>query len=213
MLARKHHTKVASEKELPCHADGKEVVVKVLGIVGSPRIGGNTEQLTQEALRVVGDNGIDTELVRLAEKSILPCTGCGVCESEEICPLDDDLLPLYHRLKEAHGIILASPVYFGSASPQLKAFMDRAGYISYNNGYTLARKVGGPLVVAGRNGGNFTNSQLILWFMILGMIVPGSNDWNTAFGSSAGEIWDDSSGIDTARVFAENLAWLVKKLG
>jgi multimeric flavodoxin WrbA len=187
--------------------------VKVLAIVGSPRIGGNTEQLTQEALRVIGETGIDTELVQLADKSILPCTSCDACESEEFCPLDDDLLPLYHRLKEAHGIILASPVYFGSATPQLKAFMDRAGYISYNNGYTLARKVGGPLVVAGRNGGNFTNAQLILWFMILGMIVPGSNDWNTAFGTSPGEIWDDSSGIDTVRVFAENVAWLVKKLG
>ncbi len=117
--------------------------MKVVGIVGSPRRGGNTEQLTQEALRIIEEEGIDTELVRLAERSILPCTSCGACESEEICPLDDDLSPLYHRLKEAQGIILASPVYFGSASPQLKSFMDRAGYISYNNGYTLARKAGG----------------------------------------------------------------------
>jgi multimeric flavodoxin WrbA len=196
-----------------CIPDGKEVVVKVLGIVGSPRIGGNTEQLTQEALRIIAEKGIDTELVRLAEKTVLPCTACGACESEETCSLDDDLMPMYNRLKEAHGIILASPVYFGSATPQLKAFMDRAGYISYNNGYTLARKVGGPLVVAGRNGGNFTNAQLIMWFMILGMIVPGSNDWNTAFGSEPGEIWEDTSGIDTVRGFAESLAWLVKKLG
>ena len=187
--------------------------MKVVGIVGSPRIGGNTEQLTQEALRIIGEKGIDTELVRLAEKTILPCTGCDACESEETCPLDDDLLPLYHRLREANGIILASPVYFGSATPQLKAFMDRAGYISYNNGYTFARKAGGPLVVAGRNGGNFTNAQLILWFMILGMIVPGSNDWNSAFGSEPGDIWEDTSGIDTVRVFAQNLAWLVTKLG
>lgn len=187
--------------------------MKVVGIVGSPRIGGNTEQLTQEALRIIGEKGIDTELVRLAEKTILPCTGCDACESEETCPLDDDLLPLYHRLREVNGIILASPVYFGSATPQLKAFMDRAGYISYNNGYTFARKAGGPLVVAGRNGGNFTNAQLILWFMILGMIVPGSNDWNSAFGSEPGDIWEDTSGIDTGRVFAENLAWLVTKLG
>ena len=187
--------------------------MKVIGIVGSPRIEGNTEQLTQEALSIIKGNGIDTELIRLAEKNILPCTACDACESEETCPLDDDLLPLYHRLKQADGIILASPVYFGSATPQLKAFMDRAGYISYNNGYTFARKAGGPLVVAGRNGGNFTNAQLILWFMILGMIVPGSNDWNTAFGTKAGEVWEDTSGIDTVRVFADNLAWLVKKLG
>jgi len=169
--------------------------------------------LTQEALRIIQGRGIDTELVRLAEKNILPCTACGACESEETCPLDDDLLPLYRRLKEADGIILASPVFFGSATPQLKAFMDRAGYISYKNGYTFSRKAGGPLVVAGRNGGNFTNAQLMLWFMGLGMVVPGSTDWNTAFGTQPGEIWEDKSGINTVRVFAENLAWLVKKLG
>jgi len=186
--------------------------MNVIGIVGSPRIGGNTEQLTQEALRIVEEQGIDSELVRLAEKDILPCTVCGACKNEETCTLEDDLLPLYHRLKEADGIILASPVFFGSATPELKAFMDRAGYISYNNGYTLARKAGGPLVVAGRNGGNFTNSQLILWFLILGMVVPGSNDWNTAFGSAPGDIWEDSSGIEAVRKFANNLAWLVKKL-
>jgi len=186
--------------------------MKVIGIVGSPRIRGNTEQLTEEALRIVQEQGIDTQLVRLAEKKILPCTACGACEGEETCTLDDDLLSLYQAVKGADGLILASPVFFGSATPQLKAFMDRAGYISYNNGFTFARKAGGPLVVAGRNGGNFTNVQLILWFMILGMIVPGSTDWNTAFGSAPGDIWKDSGGIDAVRNFATNLAWLIKKL-
>jgi len=186
--------------------------MKVMGIVGSPRIHGNTEQLTEEALRMLREQGIETELVRLAVKEILPCTACGTCEDEETCTLDDDLLPLYRAVKDADGLILASPVFFGSATPQLKAFMDRAGYISYNNGFTFARKAGGPLVVAGRNGGNFTNAQLMLWFMILGMIVPGSTDWNTAFGSAPGEIWNDTGGIDAVRNFAGNLAWLVKKL-
>jgi multimeric flavodoxin WrbA len=186
--------------------------MKVIGIVGSPRIKGNTEQLTEEALRILREQNIDTELIRLAEKKVLPCTACGACESEETCILDDDLLPLYHAVKGADGLILASPVFSGSATPQLKAFMDRAGYISYNNGFTFARKAGGPLVVAGRNGGNFTNAQLMLWFMILGMIVPGSTDWNTAFGSAPGEIWKDTAGIEAVRNFAGNLAWLIKKL-
>ena len=186
--------------------------MKVVGIVGSPRIGGNTEQLTQEALRVIEGNGIDTEMVRLAEMDILPCTGCRLCKVEEDCPLEDDLLPLYQQLKEADGIILASPVFFGSATPELKTFMDRAGYISYNNDYTFARKVGGPLVATGRNGGNFTNAQLMLWFMILGMIVPGSTGWNTALGTGVGEIWEDTRGIEIVRTFAENLSWLVNKL-
>ena len=85
--------------------------MKVIGVVGSPRIGGNTEQLTEEALRIIQEEGIDTELIRLAERKVVPCTVCGACEGEETCPLDDDLLPLYQRLKEADGIILASPVF------------------------------------------------------------------------------------------------------
>lgn len=186
--------------------------MKVVAFVGSPRVGGNTELVTGEALKIIEEAGVETELVRLADKDIQPCTDCELCESGETCPIDDDLLPLYFKAKEAEGIILASPVYFSSASAKMKAFMDRAGLISYNNGYTFRRKVGGPLTVAGRNGGNYTNSQLLLWFMILGMIVPGSTDWNCAFGNEIGEIWEDKEGIQTIQRFAENLAWLVKKL-
>jgi len=94
----------------------------------------------------------------------------------------------------------------------MKAFMDRAGYISYQNGYTFRRKAGGALTVAGRSGGNATISQMLLWFMILGIVVPGSTDWNCAFGHEIGEIWNDADGLDNARVFAENLVWLMRKL-
>ena len=187
-------------------------IVKVVAIVGSPRIGGNTEILTREALRVIEAAGLETEMIRLAEKKVLPCNACGACTSGEVCSIDDDLMSLYNKVKEADGLIIASPVYFGSATPLLKAFMDRVGYISLNNGYPLARKPGGPLTVAGRNGGNFTNAQLILWFIAQGMIVPGSIDWNCAFGNEIGEIWNDERGVKTVRIFAQNLAWLVKKL-
>ncbi len=186
--------------------------MKVIAFVGSPREEGNTVLATREALEVIAQSGIETELVRLAEKDIRPCTGCEACASGETCSINDDLLPLYFKAKEADAIILATPVYFSSASAQLKAFMDRAGYISFQNGYTFRRKAGGPLTVAGRNGGNFTNAQLLLWFMILGMVVPGSIDWNCAFGNAIGEIRRDEDGLKTIRSFAENLAWLVKKL-
>ena len=69
---------------------------------------------------------------------------------------------------------MASPVYFGSVTAPMKAFMDRAGYIAYQNDSAFKRKAGGALTVAGRSGGNYTNTQLLLWFMILGMVVPGA---------------------------------------
>ena len=104
--------------------------MKAIAIVGSPRKNGNTEMLARHTLKAISEEGLDTELVSLAGLNILPCNACMVCRDEEKCPLDDDLFPLYTKIKEAEAVILASPVYFGSATAQLKAFMDRAGYIA-----------------------------------------------------------------------------------
>jgi len=186
--------------------------LKVIGVVGSPRKDGNTEFLTRHTLKAIEDEGLDTELIRLAGLDIRPCNACMVCQNEERCPIDDDLFPLYTKMKEAEGIILASPVYFGSATALLKAFMDRAGYISLKNGRTFAGKVGGPLVVARRAGQTFTFAQIMYWFHILGFFMPGSTYWNIAFGREKGEVKEDKEGLTTAWNFGKNLAFLVKNL-
>jgi multimeric flavodoxin WrbA len=186
--------------------------MNVIAFAASPREDGNTELVTREVLGILEARGIKTDLVRLHDKDIQPCTACDFCKSAEACTIEDDLFELYLKAKEADGIILASPVYFGSVTAPMKAFMDRAGYIAYQNDSAFQRKAGGALTVAGRSGGNYTNTQLLLWFMILGMIVPGSNGWNCAFGNEIGEIWNDTEGLDTIREFAENFAWLVGKI-
>ncbi len=185
--------------------------MKAIGIVGSPRKNGNTEILTQHTLKAIAEEGLDTELVRLAGLDIQPCNACMVCRDEERCPIDDDLFPLYTKMKEAEAIILASPVYFGSATALLKAFMDRTGYIGLRRG-VFAGKVGGPLVVARRAGQNFTFAQLMYWFHILGFFMPGSTYWNIAFGREKGEVKEDKEGLITAWNFGKNIALLVKKL-
>lgn len=186
--------------------------MKAIGIVGSPRKGGNTEILTKHTLRAIEEEGLDTELIKLADLNIQPCNACMVCQKEERCPIDDDLFPIYTKMKEAEAIILASPVYFGSATAQLKALMDRAGYISLNNGRVFNGKVGGPLVVGRRAGHNFTLAQLMFWFHIEGFFMPGSTYWNIAFGRSKGEVEKDEEGLTTAWNFGKNTAFLVKKL-
>ncbi len=100
-------------------------MMKAVGIVGSPRKNGNTEMLTEHTLKAIAEEGLDTELIRLAGLDIRPCTACMVCRDEERCLIDDDLFPLYAKMKEADAIILASPVYFGSATALLKALMER----------------------------------------------------------------------------------------
>ena len=186
--------------------------MKAIGVVGSPRKNGNTEILTEHTLKAIAEEGLDTELVRLAGLDIRPCNACMVCrQGEEQCPIDDDLFPLYLKLKEADAIILASPVYFGSATALLKAFMDRTGYIA-NPKKVFAGKVGGPLVVARRAGHNFTFAQIMYWFHIMGFFMPGSTYWNIAFGREKGEVKGDEEGLRTAWDFGKNIAFLVKKL-
>ena len=133
--------------------------MKAIGIIGSPRVGGNTEILTKHTLKAIEEEGLTTELIRLAGLDIRPCNACMVCKSEEGCPIEDDLFPLYNKMKEAEAIILASPVYFSAVPGLLKAFIERAGYIAKNN-KAFVGKVGGPLVVARRGGANFTFSEL-----------------------------------------------------
>jgi multimeric flavodoxin WrbA len=185
--------------------------MKATGIVGSPRVNGNTEILTEHTLKAIAEEGLDTELIRLAGLDIRPCDACRVCWDEERCPIDDDLFPLYTRVKEADAIILASPVYYGSATALLKAFMERTGYIGGRR-RVFAGKVGGPLVVARRAGQNFTFAQIMYWFHILGFFMPGSTYWNIAFGREMGEVTADVEGLATAWNFGKNIAFLVKKL-
>lgn len=185
--------------------------MKAIGIVGSPRQGGNTEFLTRYALKAVEDEGLDTELITLAGLDIRPCNACMVCRKGERCPIKDDLFPIYKRMKEAEAIILASPVYFGSATALLKAFMERVGYIARAK-MVFAGKVGGPLVVARRAGQNFTLAEITLWFQINDMFVPGSTYWNIAIGREKGDVEGDEEGLATAWKFGKNIAFLVKKL-
>jgi len=186
--------------------------MKAIGIVGSPRKNGNTELLTAHTLKAIAEEGLDTELIRLAGLEIKPCNACMACQKEEGCSIEDDLFPIYLKMKEADGIILASPVYYGSATSLIKALIERAGYISRWNGEPFHGKVGGPLVVARRAGMNFTFAQLTLWFQILGFFIPGSTYWNVAVGREKGEVLHDDEGLKTAWNFGKNMAFLIKKL-
>lgn len=116
--------------------------MKAIGIVGSPRKGGNTEIITRHTLKSIEEEGIGTELITLAGLKIQPCNACNACAAEETCPLDDDFFPIYQKMKTADAIILASPVYYGSATAIIKALMERAGHISRSQRRMWSGKVG-----------------------------------------------------------------------
>ena len=185
--------------------------MKATGIVGSPRIGGNTELLTAHCLKAMEEEGLETELVPLAGLDIKGCDACGYCFTNEGCSIEDDMQAVYEKMITADAIIVGSPVYFGSATALVKGLLERTGYMSYMK-KPFTGKVGGPLVVARRAGRNFTFMELMHWFHIMQMINPGSTYWNVAIGREKGEVLKDEEGLNTAWNFGKNVARLVKKL-
>ena len=140
-------------------------LMKALAISGSPRKEGNTWQLLHLALEVLAGEGFDTEFISLHDKNVQPCIACGSCQkNKNQCAQEDDLQEILPKMHAADALLVGSPVYFGSATPNLMALLDRAGYIArYGDNY-FNRKVGAPVVVARRAGVNFTYAQLLFLF-------------------------------------------------
>jgi len=185
-----------------------------IAISGSPRKNGNTETLLKRCLDGLAGKGIPGELLPLRDKTIKGCRACAICSrnrDKQCNTKDDDFHPLFEAMQKADIIVLGSPVYFGSATPEIMALLDRAGYVSRSNGNLLSRKLGGPVAVARRAGHNFTFAQLLMWFMINDMIVPGSSYWNVALATGPGKVVEDVEAMATIDRFAENLAWLAER--
>jgi multimeric flavodoxin WrbA len=185
--------------------------LKAIGIVGSPRKGGNSEILAAHCLQSIAEEGIETELVSLAGLDIKGCNACKYCFEHDGCSIEDDLQPVYAKMVEADAIIVASPVYYSSATSLVKGLLERAGFMSIRT-RVFAGKVGGPLVVARRAGKTLAFVELLQWFHIMQIINPGSTYWNVAVGWDKGEVRQDEEGMATAWNFGKNVANLVKKL-
>jgi len=99
--------------------------MRVLGIAGSPRRDGNTFLLLQKALEGAKGAGADTEFIFIPDLKISPCRECGGCDKTGKCVVDDDMQSIYPRLQNAEVIIIASPIFFGNVTANLKAMIDR----------------------------------------------------------------------------------------
>jgi multimeric flavodoxin WrbA len=194
----------------------EKTTMKAIGISGSPRANGNTSALIQRCLdHLQATNDIDTEFVTLSGKQIKPCTACNICRKRQdrTCAIkQDDFHPIFEKIIDAQIVITGSPVYFGSATPELMALLDRTGYVSRGNGQLLSRKIGGPIAVARRAGQNFTLAQLQYWYTINDMVVPGSSYWNLGYGKKEGDVISDEEALKTIDRFSENIIWLAQHL-
>jgi multimeric flavodoxin WrbA len=189
--------------------------VKVVAFNGSGRKNGNTALLMRRLLGVLEAEGIETELIQLAGEHIHGCNACRICFStrNNRCIIEDDNVNAYiQKMIEADGIVLGSPVYFSMMSPELKALIDRAGYVALANDYIFKRKVGAAVVAVRRAGAIPTFDAINHFFLISQMIIPASSYWNVGVGRKKGDVKNDEEGMQTMETLGKNMAWLIKKL-
>jgi multimeric flavodoxin WrbA len=189
--------------------------MKVVAFNGSPRKDGNTFRLLQHVFTALNKEGIETELVQVGGNLIHGCTACFQCfkNKDERCVLTGDVVnDCIAKMRQADGIILASPTYFADITPELKALIDRAGFVAGANNNLLKRKAGAAVVAVRRGGAIHAFDTINHFFLIRQMIVPGSCYWNVGIGRDKGEVENDEEGIRTMTVLGENMAWLLKRL-
>jgi multimeric flavodoxin WrbA len=189
--------------------------MKVVGINGSARKGGNTAAMIQRVFTKLEAEGIETELIELGGKKMHGCLACGKCaeNKDRRCAVKNDFFnECLEAMDAADGIILGSPTYFATITTEMSALIDRAGMVGLVNGSMFARKVGASVVAARRGGAMQTFNTLNSFFFIEQMVVPGSRYWNMGFGREKGEVLNDAEGLETMDVLGQNMAWLMKKL-
>ena len=183
--------------------------MKVLLINGSPRLQGNTTLALKELERVFHENGVETEQIRVGNKDIRGCIACGSCSKNGKCVFDDAVNEAARIFEEADGLVVASPVYYASANATLIACLDR---LFYSTGFDKTMKVGASVAVARRGGCSATYDELNKYCGISGMPIASSQYWNSVHGRMKGEAEQDLEGLQTMRVLARNMTFLMKSI-
>ncbi len=186
--------------------------MKVIAFNGSPRKDGNTTTLINYLLQEIGDKGIETELVQLSAKPIHGCIACYKCfeNKDQQCSVKNDAANEYiEKIRAAQGIILGSPSYFQDVTAEMKALVDRAGFVGLANGKMYQNKVGASVVCFRRSGGMHTIETMNHFFLSNDLIIAGRA---MSVARDKGEVEKDEEGILQARSLGQKIACLLKKL-
>lgn len=183
--------------------------MKVLMINGSPRVGGNTAAALGEMKRVFEKNGVEVEALQIGAMDIGGCLCCGYCYKNGRCVKDDVVNEAAEKFRECDGLLVGSPVYYASPNGTLLAFLDR---LFYSSGFDKTMKVGASVVAARRGGLATAFDVLNKYFTISGMPIASSKYWNDVHGRKVGEAENDLEGMQTMRVLAENMTFLMRSI-
>jgi multimeric flavodoxin WrbA len=186
--------------------------MKVIAFNGSPRKDGNTTILINHLLRELEREGIETELVQLSGKEIRGCIACYKCHEnqDQRCAVKKDAANEYiEKIIKVQGIVLGSPVYFQDVTPEMKALIDRAGFVGLGNGKMYRNKVGASLACFRRSGGMHAVDAMNHFFLSNEVIIAGRA---LGVAKEKGEIEKDEEGIQIARSLGQRMTWILRRL-
>lgn len=180
---------------------------KVILLNGSPHANGCTATALGEMIKVFQEEGIETELIHVGNKSIRGCISCNRCSETGKCVFDDLVNEVAPKYAEADGLVVGSPVYYAGPNGTILSFMDR---LFYSTSFSKQMKVGAAVVSCRRGGNTATYDVLNKYFTISSMPVASSTYWNQVHGFTAEDAKKDLEGLQTMRNLARNMAFMIK---
>lgn len=185
-------------------------MAKVLLLNGSPHVSGCTARALEEMVKIFDEEGVETEVIQVGNKAIRGCIACRKCTELGRCVFDDLVNEVAPKLAEADGMVVGSPVYYGSPNGTILAFMDR---LFYSTGSISKHMKVGAAVVSCRRGGNSASFDVLnKYFTISGMPVASSTYWNQVHGFTAADVEKDKEGLQTMRNLARNMTFMIKAI-
>jgi len=183
--------------------------IKVLMLNGSPRENGNIALAFHEMESVFEKEGVEYENILLGRTDIRGCIACETCRKNGKCVFNDIVNELAVKFEEADGLVIGSPVYYGSANGTLMSALQR---LFYSTHFDKSLKVGASVVSARRSGCTATFDELNKFFTLSNMPVATSQYWNNIYGWEPGEGRVDDEGMQVMRVLARNMVFLMKSI-
>ena len=186
-----------------------EKKLKVLMLNGSPRKDGNIALAFREMEQVFRENGVEAENILLGREAIRGCIACETCRKNKKCVFDDIVNELAVKFEAADGLVIGSPVYYGSANGTLMSALQR---LFYSTSFDKTLKVGASVVSARRSGCTAAFDELNKFFTLANMPVATSQYWNNIYGWEPGEGEVDAEGRQVMRTLARNMVFLMKSI-
>ena len=184
--------------------------MKVLLVNASPKAKGNTSIALNEMIKVFEAESVETNYFHIGNKAIRGCVSCLNCFKTGHCVFNDVVNEIAPIFMESDGFVIGAPVYFASPNGTAISFLDRLFYSTFTQDKT--GKVGAGVVVARRGGCSSAYDVLNKYFGNTGMTIATSQYWNMVYGLEPGEGSQDAEGLQTMRVLARNMTFLMKSI-